>query len=77
MLLVNGHRGLVALQQETHTIPIVFAGLADPVELASVASLARPGGNITGFANLEHSSIDDHLGCSKSLHPGWRGSPSS
>jgi putative tryptophan/tyrosine transport system substrate-binding protein len=69
VLLVNGHRGLVALQQETHTIPIVFAGLADPVELASVASLARPGGNITGFANLEHSSIDDQLGLLKELAP--------
>jgi ABC-type uncharacterized transport system substrate-binding protein len=36
VLLVNGHRGLVALQQETRTIPIVFAGLADPAELALV-----------------------------------------
>jgi putative tryptophan/tyrosine transport system substrate-binding protein len=69
VLLVNGHRGLVALQQETPTIPIVFAGRADPVELALLASLARPGSNITGFANLEHSSIDDYVGLLKELAP--------
>ena len=70
VLLVNGHRGLVALQQETPTIPIVFAGLADPVELALVAGLARPGGNITGFAYSVHSSIDDYVGLLKELAPG-------
>ena len=43
LLFVNGNRGLTALQQETSTIPIVFAGLADPVEPGFVASLARPG----------------------------------
>jgi putative ABC transport system substrate-binding protein len=66
VLLVNGRRGLVALQQETPTIPIVFA---DPVEPASVASLARPGGNITGFAYLEHPSIDEYVGLLKELAP--------
>ena len=44
-----------ALQAETHTIPIVFAGVSDPVGSGFVASLARPGGNITGFINLEAS----------------------
>jgi putative ABC transport system substrate-binding protein len=44
-----------ALQAETHTIPIVFAGVSDPVGSGFVASLARPGGNITGFINIEAS----------------------
>jgi putative tryptophan/tyrosine transport system substrate-binding protein len=43
------------LQQETRTIPIVFAFVGDPVGSGFVASLARPGRNITGFANFENS----------------------
>jgi ABC-type uncharacterized transport system substrate-binding protein len=44
-----------AFQQETKTIPIVFVNVGDPVGAGFVASLARPGGNITGFSNLEAS----------------------
>jgi len=43
----------VALQRETRTIPIVFAGLSDPVASGIVARLDRPSGNITGLASLE------------------------
>jgi putative ABC transport system substrate-binding protein len=42
-----------ALQQETRTIPIVFASVADPVASGFVTKLNQPGGNITGFGNLE------------------------
>jgi putative ABC transport system substrate-binding protein len=45
---------LVVLQQETRSVPIVFAQVCDPVKLGFVASLVRPGGNMTGFANFEH-----------------------
>jgi ABC-type uncharacterized transport system substrate-binding protein len=41
-----------ALHRETHTIPIVFALVGDPVGEGFVASLARPGGNVTGFINV-------------------------
>src|SRR5262252_6193372 len=41
------------LKQETRTIPIVFRNLVDPVGQGFVASQARPGGNVTGFVNLE------------------------
>ena len=47
---------LVALQQETSTLPIVFAQVADPVARGYVASLAWPGGNITGFALQEYGT---------------------
>jgi ABC-type uncharacterized transport system substrate-binding protein len=43
------------VQQETHTIPVVFAFVGDPVGSGFVAHLARPGGNITGFAGFENS----------------------
>jgi ABC-type uncharacterized transport system substrate-binding protein len=45
----------VALHRETRTIPVVFAQVPDPVGLGMVESLARPGGNITGFALFEYT----------------------
>jgi putative ABC transport system substrate-binding protein len=42
-----------AVQGETGTIPVVFAQVSDPVGTGCVANLARPRGNITGFANFE------------------------
>jgi putative ABC transport system substrate-binding protein len=53
VLLTGGGAALVALQKATQTIPIVFATVADPVAQGFVASVARPGGNITGFATYE------------------------
>ena len=46
---------LAAFQQETRAIPIVFVSVSDPVGQGFVASLARPGGNITGFTAFEFS----------------------
>ena len=50
VLLADSTLSLEALQQQTRTIPIVFVGVADPIGQGFVASLARPGGNITGFS---------------------------
>ena len=46
---------VVALQEETRTIPIIFANLFDPVDSGLVPNLAHPGGNITGFAAFQSS----------------------
>ena len=46
---------LVALRQQTRTIPLVFVNVSDPVDGGFVASMARPGGNVTGFTSFEYS----------------------
>ena len=59
---------VVALQQETHSIPIVFLSVTDPVGQGLVASLAHPGGNITGFAVFEFSlgiDVRDRSNCDR------------
>jgi putative ABC transport system substrate-binding protein len=55
--LIVGHTtpGTAALARETKTIPIIFVVVSDPVGSGLVASLAHPGGNITGFINIEAS----------------------
>jgi putative tryptophan/tyrosine transport system substrate-binding protein len=55
VILVSGAGMLGELQQATRTIPIVFVDTTDPVSGGFVRSLARPGGNTTGFFNFEYS----------------------
>jgi putative ABC transport system substrate-binding protein len=55
VILSNTTPATAALQRETHTIPIVFVVVSDPVGAGFLTSLARPGGNITGFINIESS----------------------
>jgi len=57
------------LQQETRTIPIVFAFVGDPVGSGFAASLARPGKNLTGFANFENSIGGKWLELVKEIAP--------
>jgi putative ABC transport system substrate-binding protein len=58
-----------ALLRETRAIPIVFANLADPVGTGVVGSLARPGGNATGFAAYEYSLAGKWLEILKEIAP--------
>src|SRR5262249_7177089 len=53
MLLADSSPSTAALQHETRNVPAVFARVTDPVGQGFVASMARPGGNITGFTNFE------------------------
>jgi putative ABC transport system substrate-binding protein len=52
LVVAAGPQAAVALKSATATIPILFVAVADPVGLGLVQSLARPGGNITGFATF-------------------------
>jgi putative ABC transport system substrate-binding protein len=55
VLLASSTPVTAALQRETRSVPIVFVLVADPIGSGFVASLPRPGGNLTGFSNLESS----------------------
>src|SRR6476660_639361 len=61
VLVGNGTPALRALRDATHSIPIVFVLVNDPVGQGCIANLARPGGNITGFSFLEYSMIGKSL----------------
>jgi len=60
---------VVALLRETHTIPIVFTNLSDPVGTGVVGGLASPGGNATGFAAYEYSLAGKWLEILKEIAP--------
>jgi putative tryptophan/tyrosine transport system substrate-binding protein len=60
---------VTALMRETHTIPIVFISVADPVGGGFVRSFAAPGGNITGFTNIESSMSGKWLELLKEMSP--------
>jgi putative ABC transport system substrate-binding protein len=55
IILTGSTPATAAMQQQTNTIPIVFSMVGDPVGSGFVASLSRPGGNLTGFTPIENS----------------------
>jgi putative ABC transport system substrate-binding protein len=69
VLSANGGAALTALVRQTRTIPIVFANVFDPVEGGAVESLARPGGNVTGFSNFEPPMTGKWLELLKEIAP--------
>jgi putative ABC transport system substrate-binding protein len=69
VLLAGGGAALVALQKATQIIPIVFAFVADPVANGFVASVARPDGNVTGFATYEQTISVKWLELLKEIAP--------
>ena len=71
-ILAYGTLATVALQRETRTIPIVFAGAGDPVASGIVTRLDRPGGNITGFGNQEASLGGKWLELLSEIAPGLK-----
>jgi putative ABC transport system substrate-binding protein len=70
VILVNGSPEMKALQQATRSVPIVFANVTDPVSQGFVASIARPGGNVTGFAASEFGQSGKWLELLKEIAPG-------
>jgi putative ABC transport system substrate-binding protein len=69
LILASTTPPTAALLQQTRTIPIIFAIAADPVGTGFVASLARPGGNVTGFTNLEPTMTGKWLELLKDVAP--------
>jgi putative ABC transport system substrate-binding protein len=69
LLVANATPSLVAMRQLTSTIPIVFVSVADPVGQGFVPSLARPGGNMTGFSVEEASLGGKWLELLKQISP--------
>jgi putative ABC transport system substrate-binding protein len=61
VILVNGAPALAALVKVTHSIPIVFVAVSDPVNDGFVQSLAHPGGNVTGFTDFESATAGKWL----------------
>jgi putative ABC transport system substrate-binding protein len=70
VIMAAGNAMIAALREATDTLPIVFAGVADPIGAGFVASLARPGGNITGFAPFEFGIAGKWLELLKEIAPG-------
>ncbi len=69
VMLTSGTIALAAVQQISHTIPVVFVNLIDPVSGGFVESLARPGGNATGFLLFEYGISGKWLELLKEIAP--------
>jgi putative ABC transport system substrate-binding protein len=69
VIFTTGPTGTAPLLQVTRTIPIVFVAVPDPVGAGLVDSLARPGGNATGFANVEYGVSGKWLELLKEVAP--------
>jgi len=70
VILASGASVLAPLLQATRTVPIVFVSVADPVGAGYVESMARPGGNATGFIQFEYSLSGKWLELLKEIAPG-------
>jgi putative ABC transport system substrate-binding protein len=70
LIIVQSTQGLSALRAQGGTIPTVFANVGDPVASGFVSSLARPGGNVTGFTAFESTTIQKWLELLREIVPG-------
>jgi putative ABC transport system substrate-binding protein len=69
LIVTTSTPATAAVMRETHTIPVVFSPVSDPLGSGFVKSLARPGGNATGFVNIESSVAGKWLELLKELAP--------
>jgi ABC-type uncharacterized transport system substrate-binding protein len=72
LVVAAGTLGVAAAQRVTRTLPILFCNVADPVGAGFVDSLARPGGNTTGFALFEYTVSAKWLEILKEIMPGLK-----
>ncbi len=73
VIVTHATAPVLAAKQATSVIPIVFAAAADPVGAGLVASLARPGGNVTGLSNQQTDLAGKRLELLREVVPGLRG----
>jgi putative ABC transport system substrate-binding protein len=71
VILAGGTEAAVAAKHATSVIPIVFPSAGDPIGSGLVASLARPGGNVTGLSNLGSDLAAKRLGLLREVLPGF------
>ena len=69
VIVANSTSALAALKQATRTIPIIFSVVSDPAGQGFVASLGRPGGNITGFSFVEFPMLGKWVEMLKEIAP--------
>ena len=72
LIVANNSPVVAALKRATHTIPIVFAIVSDPVGQGFVASVAHPAGNITGFSFIEFEMVGKWMELLKEIAPSIR-----
>lgn len=71
-IVAQGTNQVIAAKRATTSVPIIIVEIADPVSLGLIASLARPGGNITGVTNLSAALVGKQLELLKELVPRLR-----
>jgi putative ABC transport system substrate-binding protein len=69
VIVASGSASVTVLQRITRSVPIVFANVIDPVGAGLVASLSRPGGNVTGFSSFDYSLSGKWLELLKEIAP--------
>jgi putative tryptophan/tyrosine transport system substrate-binding protein len=69
VIVASGSPAVAALKHATTTIPIVFAGIAEPVAQGFITNMARPGGNITGFSLVDFSIVGKSVDMLKVVAP--------
>ena len=69
LIFAVGTSSVAMLKQATHSIPIIFAIVNDPVAQGFICSMGHPGGNITGFSFLEYSAVGKSLELLKQAAP--------
>ena len=69
VIVATGATSLASLLQATHTVPIVFVNVVDPVGAGFIESMARPGGNATGFVEFEYSLSGKWMELLKEIAP--------
>ena len=69
VIVAGGSPAVVALKRATSTIPVVFVGINEPVVQGFVTGMAHPGGNITGFTQVDFSVVGKSVEMLKLIAP--------